>query len=162
VTERPEPFGTVPMAIHFCQEGRAGRIPQSEALDYAEAELRLYQKILAARDAQVTANTEGLTSRNPTTTSARAARKVEVRTGTQRAAVLSDICAHDGATDFELSHRLRLLASSVRPRRLELAQGGYVVDSGTTRKHRGTAWTLWTPSAAGMAWFARNRAEEAA
>ena len=156
VTSKPNPFGTVPMAQFFHHEGIEGRMPLMDALIFAEAELELYQKITAARDAQVTAPVEGLVSRNPASTSAKAARRVEPKSGTQRAAVLREIVERGGCTDYELSFRLRLLASSVRPRRLELQQHGYVINSGRTREHRGTTWIIWAPTAEAIAWHARQ------
>ena len=156
VTSKPNPFGTVPMAQFFHHEGIEGRMPLMDALIFAEAELELYQKITAARDAQVTAPVEGLVSRNPASTSAKAARRVEPKTGTQRAAVLREIVERGGCTDFELSHRLRLLASSLRPRRVELVRDAYVKDSGTTRQHRGGAWTVWVATPEALAWYSRQ------
>ena len=156
MASKPNPFGTVPMAQFFCREGIEGRMDPTDALIFADAELDLYQKITAARDAQVTAPAEGMISRNPSATSAKAARQIEPRSGSQRARVLADICQHNGSTDYELSFRLKLLASSLRPRRRELVQAGYVQDSGKTRTHRGTSWTLWVPTSEGLAWFARQ------
>jgi hypothetical protein len=155
-SSKPAPFGSLEMALYLCREGRAGRIAAADALGYVEAELLMFRKITAARDSTVTVPTEGMTTRNPSATSAKAARIVEPRTGSQRARVLADIVANRGSTDYELSGRLKILASSVRPRRLELIQQGYVVDSGKTRAHRGASWTVWTPTAEGRAWYSRQ------
>jgi hypothetical protein len=115
------------------------------------------RRTLAARDAQVTEATEGKVTRDPAATSARAARNVEPRTGTQRGRVLAHICEHGGSTDYELTHQLGLLDSSCRPRRGELVDAGYVVDSGRTRQHQGSDWTIWTPTDSGLAWFHRQQ-----
>jgi hypothetical protein len=156
-SSKPAPFGTLEMALYLCREGREGRIPALDALTYVETELVQFRRILTARDETVSENREGLVTRDPAKTSARAARQIEPRSGSQRARVLIDICQHEcGSTDYELSGRLRILASSVRPRRIELVNAGYVQDSGKTRTHRGTSWTLWTATAEGLAWYARQ------
>lgn len=165
--ELPEPTaGTLWKLEYWLIEGLEGRMPWPKAIRHALAELGEHQererKIQAARDFVVTENREGLVTRNPASTSAKAARRVEPKTGTQRAAILVDIVTHNGSTDYELSHRLRLLASSVRPRRGELAASAFVVNSGRTRKHRGTEWIIWAPTAEGLAWFHRQGTQEAA
>ncbi|MGW4129471.1 hypothetical protein [Amycolatopsis japonica] len=111
----------------------------------------------AARDAEVTANAEGRVSAEPPATSARAARLVEPRTGSQRARILRYVVeAPNGVTDYEISRDLQLLPNSVRPRRGELADGGYVVDSGRTRRHRGSDWAVWEATDEAHAWFRRR------
>lgn len=159
---KPAPFGSLEMADYLCVEGLAGRIPKDDALCYVRAEIAQYRRIRDARAGQVTANSEGITSKNPASTSAKAAAKVAIKSGTQRAAVLAEICRSGGVTDYELSGRLRLLASSVRPRRVELITGGFVVDSGETRTHRGNAWTIWVATTAGMEWFRQEQGDVAA
>jgi hypothetical protein len=111
----------------------------------------------AARDAEVTRPAEGIVAADPAATSARAARLVAPRTGSQRARLLEYIVtAPGGVTDFEAARDLRLLPNAVRPRRGELAGGGYVVDSGRTRRHRGSQWTVWTATDEANAWYQRQ------
>jgi hypothetical protein len=130
----------------------------ADLFDFLEQERRT----TAARDAQVTEATEGKVARDPAATSARAARSVEPRTGTQRGRVLSQMCASGGATDFELVRHLGLLDSSVRPRRGELVDGGYVADSGRTRECRGSDWTVWQATEDGLSWHRRQQIAGAA
>lgn len=107
----------------------------------------------------VTGDREGKVRRDAPATSRRAARRITVKSGTQRASILMALNAErlEGLTDFELSSRLRMLPNSVRPRRGELRDLGYVrpvqpVD-GTkgTKTHRGEEWTLWTVTDVGHA-----------
>ncbi|MTD55694.1 hypothetical protein [Amycolatopsis pithecellobii] len=158
--EIPAPFGSLHMVRYWLSEAKAARVPAGMAIDAALAELDRYQeltkRVADAHDEAVSGNREGMVSRNPADTSAKAASRVEPRTGSQRARVLALICECGGATDFELSMRLRLLASSVRPRRVELIKFGYVVDSGETRKHRGSHWKIWRATPEGLAWYRRQ------
>ncbi|MFI6308470.1 hypothetical protein ACIBCH_41810 [Amycolatopsis thailandensis] len=109
------------------------------------------------RDAEVSVNAEGRVSAESPATSARAARLVEPRTGSQRARILRFVVeAPNGATDYEIARDLQLLPNSVRPRRGELADGGYVVDSGGTRRHRGSDWAVWVATDEAHAWFRRR------
>jgi hypothetical protein len=67
------------------------------------------------------------------------------QSGTQRFKVLLYLAGQsDGATDHEIVEALDLSPSSVRPRRGELVNGGYVEDSGRERPtpHDSTA-TVW-------------------
>lgn len=68
-------------------------------------------------------------------TSRLAALHVAPRSGSQRERVLVALrrAGKKGMTDDELSHELRLSPNSVRPRRLELVEGGWVYDSGVRR-----------------------------
>jgi hypothetical protein len=158
----PEPeyklTGSLSLVQHFIARARAGRLDAEEALalSRAEDELTAYRAHLQRRDTQVTEPREGMVSRDASSTSARAARNISVRAGTQRGRVLADIAGHDGATDHEIARRLSMLDSSVRPRRCELVANGYVIDSGRVRQHRGADWTIWTATAEGIAWFDRQ------
>jgi predicted ArsR family transcriptional regulator len=107
-------------------------------------------------DADLTAPREGMVAKNPTATSARAARRVEPKTGTQRGKVLTALVEHGGLTDLELAEKLGLLENSVRPRRTELCTGQYARDSGRVREHRGSQWVVWEATDAGRAWWTRN------
>lgn len=116
----------------------------------------------AARAAEVTANGEGRVMADPRATSARAARLVAPKTGSQRARLLAFIVtAPNGVTDFEASRDLRLLPNAVRPRRGELISGGFVVDSGKTRVHRGSQWSVWQSTQAGRDWYTHTLEESA-
>lgn len=68
-------------------------------------------------------------------TSKKAAERVLPKTGTQRHAVLDFIQGSDmyGATDAEISFHLNIPENSVRPRRLELVEMGWIADSGLRR-----------------------------
>lgn len=68
-------------------------------------------------------------------TSRAAAVKVAPGAGTQRGRVLRCIVAAgaEGATDDQVRDRLGLELNTIRPRRLELVEAGYVIDSGDTR-----------------------------
>lgn len=126
----------------------------SAAIDDLEARRRA---AAAVRDAEVVANRDGLTTAEPSATSARAARLVEPRTGSQRARILRYVVeAPNGVTDYEISRDLQLLPNSERPRRNELVDGGYVVDSGRTRRHRGSDWAVWEATDEAHAWFRRR------
>lgn len=82
-------------------------------------------------------------------TSAAAAAAVEPRTGTQRWKVLAAVAqvARDprsgGLTDVELANWTGLPPNSLRPRRKELVDGGWLEDSGKTRSHHGRDHIVW-------------------
>lgn len=93
-----------------------------------------------------TAPLPGKVRRDAPDTARKAALAVTPRTGTQRHAVLASILqAHrDGATDEELQTALAMNPSTQRPRRVELVEGGFVVDSGKRRPSRsGNASIVW-------------------
>lgn len=154
------PAELVNRTVHFAEAAREGRMRALDAIAAVEAEVVGYVRRLgdmaAVRDAQVTRNAEGKVTADPPVTSARAARLVEPRTGNQRGAILRFIVEGNGATDFEIARDLRILPNSVRPRRGELAEGGYVVDSGRTRRHRGADWVVWEATGEGRAWYQRQ------
>jgi hypothetical protein len=53
-------------------------------------------------------------------------------------------CADHGATDEEVQHALGMIGSTERPRRVELMDGGIVVDSGGRRPTMsGRSATVW-------------------
>ncbi len=81
-------------------------------------------------------------------TSREAAIKIEPVAGTIRRRVLDymrTLCSYDiGATDQMMQQDLHLDASTRRPRRVELVQGGWVRDSGRKRKTRsGRMAVIW-------------------
>ncbi|PKV95901.1 hypothetical protein ATK30_6834 [Amycolatopsis echigonensis] len=144
----------------YLAQVRAGRITLDEAEARVVAAFDSLERQRAAaallRDQEVTGNREGKVAADPAITSARAARSVQPRTGTQRAAILQYVVeAPNGVTDFEISRDMRILPNSVRPRRNELADGGYVVDSGQTRQHRGSSWAVWVATDEARAWYGR-------
>ncbi|MET7989839.1 hypothetical protein ABZU76_02910 [Amycolatopsis sp. NPDC005232] len=145
----------------YLAQVRAGALTLDEAeqrITAAFTSLAEQQVAAAAlRDAEVTGNREGIVSADPAATSARAAQLVVPRSGTQRARLLDYIVtAPAGVTDFEAERDLGLLGNAVRPRRNELVAGGYVIDSGKTRRHRGTEWSIWLPTAEGLSWYSRR------
>lgn len=68
-------------------------------------------------------------------TSRIAALRVVPNSASQRGRVLAAIrsAGASGYTDDEVSSTLRMSPNSVRPRRLELVEGGWVIDSGKQR-----------------------------
>lgn len=159
--ELPEPTaGTLWKLEWWLLEGLYGRVLWPDAIRHALAELGEHQerkrRILAAKDADVAGNREGLVTRDPEVTSAKAARRVTPRTGSQRAKILAAIVENGGLTDLELSSKLAILDNSVRPRRAELLADGYVENSGATRRHRGSEWVVWSATDEGSAWYARQ------
>ncbi|NIH81705.1 hypothetical protein [Amycolatopsis viridis] len=157
-----EPTGALGRVGHFAEQAHQGRLDALEALRRAEAEVSEYLRRQAiARDGEVRAATEGKVHADAPATSARTARNIAPRTGTQRARVLTDIVEHAGATDFEICERVGLLDNSVRPRRAELVEGGYVRDSGRIREHRGSQWVIWEPTPAGIDWYRDHSADAA-
>lgn len=123
------------------------------ALDALEAH---QARMREAHNSSVSATGEGKLTRDPRITSARAAARIAPRTGTQRAAILAYIVEHDGATDYELASQLKMLPNSVRPRRGELVEGGYIQPAGRTRRHRGSDWEIWAPTPDGVEWHEHN------
>ena len=83
-------------------------------------------------------------ARSPDTSRA-AALEVAPRTGTQRWRVLQFVtaCGDDGATDDEIQDALAMSGNTERPRRLELVEGGWIIDSGTRRRHQGRDRIVW-------------------
>lgn len=75
-------------------------------------------------------------------------------TGTQRRRVLDYItnCGGYGATDENVQDGLNMNPSTQRPRRVELVEGGFIVDSGDKRKTRSgreaVVWVVdtWRPN----------------
>jgi hypothetical protein len=150
------------VVIAFLAQVRSGVITLDDAqarIGAAFDNLETRQVAMAeARAAEVASNGEGRVMADPRATSARAARLVAPRTGSQRAQLLEFIVtAPGGATDFEAARDLRMLPNSVRPRRGELLEGGFIADSGQTRQHRGSQWTVWTATQAGHDWYFRSQ-----
>jgi hypothetical protein len=86
-------------------------------------------------------------------TAVAAAAKAAPGSGTQRGRVLRCIvlAGEEGATDEQIHERLALPLNTVRPRRLELVEGGYVIDSGDTRPtHGGSPAICWLATLDGI------------
>jgi hypothetical protein len=94
----------------------------------------------------------GQRARTAQRTSAAAAAAVEPRTGTQRRRILDAVwaVARDprmvGMTDVELGAATGISPNSLRPRRKELVDGGWLEDSGRTRIHHGNEHIVWVLS----------------
>lgn len=80
----------------------------------------------------------------------RAAARGLLRPGSQRFRVL-EYLAWRPATDHEVQHNLGMDPSTERPRRGELVDAGYVVESGKTKRHRGREWVIWRVTESGRA-----------
>jgi hypothetical protein len=111
---------------------------------------RKYERRLvvsAVSQEQTTITEESAKLRNDAAETSRlAALKVRPVSGTQRAAVLAFLlaCNGRGATDDEISEGMGLSPNSVRPRRVELVEGGWVQDSGEVRPSAfGNAAIVW-------------------
>lgn len=79
-------------------------------------------------------------------TSRLAALQVTPKTGTLRAAALRAVvaAAWRGLTDDELCASIGRSPNSVRPRRVELVEGGFIIDSGLRRpSNYGNASIVW-------------------
>lgn len=94
------------------------------------------EQMLATHAAVAALDAPGAKLRNDAPPTSRAAAvKVAPGAGTQRGRVLRCIVAAgaEGATDDQVRDRLGLELNTIRPRRLELVEAGYVIDSGDTR-----------------------------
>jgi hypothetical protein len=100
-----------------------------------------------------TANRAGKVHRIAADTERAAAEKILPKTGTQRARVLAAVVEAGlyGVTDAELETHLNLRRSSICGRRNELAEGGWVRDSGKRRVDRRTGMNgiVWILTAEG-------------
>jgi predicted ArsR family transcriptional regulator len=90
----------------------------------------------------------------PTDTSRRTAERIMPRTGSTRRAILNQLIElgpRFGATDQELQHALGISGDTVRPRRVELVEDGWVTDSGRRRPTpSGHDAIVWVPTEAAM------------
>lgn len=113
-----------------------------------------------ARRQQAIGDREGKYRMDGPATSRATARTIAVKSGSQRALVLLALYRGGDQTDFELQGRLKLAASSERPRRGELVDAGFVrpvlhtdgplLGMGFTRTHNGSEWQLWTLTPEGV------------
>lgn len=72
------------------------------------------------------------------------------KAGSQRETVLRTLYraridgeGREGLTDVQIAERTHLPENTVRPRRGELVEGGFVVDSGERHEHHGRRFTVW-------------------
>lgn len=92
-------------------------------------------------------------ARDAKPTAVAAASRAAPGSGTQRGRVLRVIvdAGDEGATDEQVTERLGLPLNTVRPRRLELVEGGYVMDSGDTRATAsGASAIVWLATLSGV------------
>ncbi len=95
-----------------------------------------------------------ITGRDHPETSHEAAAGMRVRSGTARRHVVTALhsIGERGRTDEELQWLLGMSPSTERPRRLELVQAGYVVDTGARRPTASGARSIvWKITDAGRA-----------
>lgn len=91
----------------------------------------------------------GLVREGGAGTSKQAAYEVLPKTGQQRRRILDAVVAvaRDprvvGLTDVELQRSTGINPNSLRPRRVELVDGGWLAPSGQTREHYGNDHTVW-------------------
>lgn len=134
--------------IHQSQQERAatvGSITPDPALEAA----------LADPGAAVRAARPGKARRDAPATARAAATNVTPRTGTQRWRILELLARHTlGLTDGEMQHLLAIKGDSQRPRRVELAEGGWVEETGEVRDAAtGERANVWAATEKGLALF---------
>lgn len=111
---------------------------------------------LDALTTDATADRSGKVRSDARETSRAAAEGIRIKSGTQRAKILTGLYQFGDQTDRELQERLAIDQNSERPRRIELVDGGYVAPAlfadGTARMrtHRGTEWQIWTLTTKGV------------
>jgi len=100
----------------------------------------LHEALQETRELAVGNRAGKVRSDAPATSRAAAGRLL--RSGTHRFRVL-EFLAWCPATDHEIQTKLRMDPSTQRPRRGELVDAGYVVETGKTKLHQGRAWAIW-------------------
>lgn len=131
----------VPVATNGWKQQRAGRKHELEVLAAATADLVAgLAGIGPARNGQLGGQRQGGMA-----TAATAADLVAPRADTQRARLLDrfSMAGVDGWTDVQLATLTGLPANSVRPRRVELVDAGWLEAKGK-RQHNGRDHTVWT------------------
>lgn len=123
-------------------------------------ELEAMERILTDLAGVASGDREGKVRGDAPEASRATARRIVLRSGTQRSEVLALL--HDyraGLTDFEIQQGLNMLPSSERPRRGELVDAGLVEVAfqdgvgAATREHNGSDWRVWRITPAGvLAW----------
>jgi hypothetical protein len=117
----------------------------------ADVDFDALEAEIAAPVDDVFAAREGKHHRQAGDTERGAAKAVAPRTGTGRFKVLAALVEHGGMIDEEIAARTGLRHYTAAPRRKELVEGGFVVDSGSRRKTTtGTAAIVWTATAKGV------------
>lgn len=126
-------------------------------VDLSEVSKDIWRKVAAAvlaSQQEVTTPTDGRLGgqRQGGMATAREARDLVLpKVGSQRHRVLQAFHTYDaiGLTDVELAAATDLPANSVRPRRVELVDAGWVCDTGQRRRHNGRRHVVWglTPAA---------------
>jgi hypothetical protein len=148
-----ESTGSLGKILQYAQQAEQGQLDPLEAIRRAKAEAEAFLERQRQLADEVTQAREGKVARNPRATSAKAARNIAPKAGTQRGRVLAAIAEHGGLTDFELAERLGMLDNSIRPRRAELLDACLVRDAGRVRQHRGHWWVVWEATEAGLGWY---------
>jgi hypothetical protein len=148
----------IEQARELLRDLNRSRLPSDVAQVSAglQYELGAAEEVLRDLAGDAIADLPGKVRNDAPETSRRAARRVVLRTGTQRSAVLSALSG-GGMTGYELQKALGLQPSSERPRRGELVDAGLVqvaLDQDTMavmlRKHNGSEWRVWEITAAGL------------
>lgn len=112
--------------------------------------LRGLEERLEREKTAVGAPGPGLIRTDARATSRAAGEGVAPRRGTHAWKVLCSLAAHPGGqTDLEIQFETGIPANTERPRRKELADGGFVRATTRTREHNGTDWTVWELSERG-------------
>lgn len=94
--------------------------------------------------ATAVAATPGKVRSDASGTSRAAAEAVAPRRGSAAWAILSAIAESPaGLTDHEIQLQTMIMPSTERPRRGELVDGGYVRNTGCSRQHGGSLWSIW-------------------
>lgn len=100
----------------------------------------------------VLAPREGKVMHDAAPTSAKAARAVAVKSGSQRAQVLRVLLRDGPLTDLGIQAGTGLGPDSERPRRVELVEMGLVGDHHEARLPNGNGATAWYLTEKGIAW----------
>lgn len=125
------------------KQNRNGRLYELERLEKIAADLVTgLAGVGPARNGQIGGQRQGGHD-----TSATALALVAPKAGTQRNLVLNVLAEYPvhgvGCTDVELVRMSGLSANSVRPRRVELVDAGWLEDSGIRRDHNGRPHVVW-------------------
>ena len=118
-------------------------------------ELACAESVLRDLAGDALADMEGKVRNDAPETSRRAARRVVLRTGTQRSAILEHLGRFGAATDLAIQSDLEIQPSSERPRRGELVDAGLVeavleeTGARATVRYGDSEWGLWQLTPAG-------------
>lgn len=93
----------------------------------------------------------GLVRSDAPATSRTAARAVSVKSGSGRGMLLRALRDAGSLSDYEMQNATGMKSSTQRPRRVELVDIGLVRPSSElTRRHEGSAWTVWVLTPLGV------------